>query len=159
MQEIFSSLDQLDVSYTVHEHPPVYTCEEADVHYTNIKGARSKNLFLRDKKGKQHFLVTLEADKQVDLKGLASSLGEDKISFASEKRLLKYLNVTPGSVSPFGLIFDQETHVKFFVSKGLLQDETQLFHPNDNTKTLALSTDDFKSFIGSLSHQVTFLDL
>ena len=100
-----------------------------------MPGARPKNLFLRNKKGKLHYLVVLESSKTVDLLKVAEMLEDFKLGFASPDRLFTYLKTTPGSVSVFGLVFDIDNHVQVLVDKDLLNSELVHFHPNDNTKT------------------------
>ena len=87
MSDIYEVLAELGITFQKHEHPPVFTVEEADDHTGDLPGARTKNLFLRNKKGDRHYLVTLESRKPVDLKALRKMLGESSLSFASPERL------------------------------------------------------------------------
>jgi len=153
-KEVLSLLEKLNIAYTRHEHPPVYTVEEASRYYDGMKGAQCKNLFLRNAKGDRHYLVILEDSKRADLKGLAEKVGESKLSFASPRRLLKYLGVEPGSVSPFGLIHDLEKEVVVVIDKDLLQDEWINYHPNVNTATLTISVNDFMRFLEYCGNRV-----
>src|SRR5437660_12439680 len=82
-----------------HPHPPVMTVEESERLVPKLPGAKTKNLFLRDKKGSRHFLVTVPHDLAVDLAGLGGALGVGRLGFASPERLAKHLGITPGSVS------------------------------------------------------------
>jgi Ala-tRNA(Pro) deacylase len=107
-QKVYRTLDKLDIPYVRHEHPPVYTVEEAEQHWENITGAHCKNLFLRNKKGNRHYLLVLDSSKRADLKTLEKQLGEDRLSFASPERLMRYLGLEVGAVSPFGLINDTQ---------------------------------------------------
>lgn len=145
--KVYEVLDELDISYRRHEHPPVFTVEEAEKHWTEITGAHCKNLFLRNKKGNRHYLVILEAAKVADLKLLNKLLGEDRLSFASEKRLMKYLGLETGAVSAFGLINDTENHVKVVIDEDLKKSDGVNFHPNVNTATVGLSFPDFEKFL------------
>ena len=92
-----------------HEHPPVMTVEESDRLVPRLPGAKTKNLFLRDKKGARHFLVTVPHDLAVDLNALGSALGAGRLGFASPERLAKHLGITPGSVSLLALVNDAAT--------------------------------------------------
>ena len=105
-QAVYDVLAELQIPFERHEHPPVFTVEEANQHWAGIDAAHCKNLFLRNKKGTIHYLVILEHRKQADLKRLVDRLGDDRLSFASPERLMTHLGLTPGSVSPFGLIND-----------------------------------------------------
>jgi Ala-tRNA(Pro) deacylase len=156
-EKVYEVLDELGISYTRHEHPPVYTVEEAEKQWTEIIGAHCKNLFLRNKKGNRHYLVILEASKVVDLKSLNNLLGEDRLSFASEQRLMKYLGLETGAVSAFGLINDKENHVKVVIDDSLKQAEAVNFHPNVNTATVGISFADFEKFLTWCGNTIRFL--
>lgn len=156
--QVKQALNQLDIPFTEYRHPAVFTVEEAEKHDRG-QGVDSKNLFLRNKKGTQHYLVILEGSKRLDLKKLAGLVNESDVSFASPERLMKYLILTPGSVSPFGLLNNTESEVNVIIDNDLLRHEWQGFHPNDNTATFVISTTDFKKFLGSLKNRVDYLTL
>lgn len=147
MQKIYDTLNQLHISYQEHTHPAVFTGAEAAQYYSHIPGAHVKNLFLRNRSGKKHYLVVVLDDKKIDIKNLSKLVSESQLSFASPERLLKYLQVTPGSVSALGLIFDTEKHIRVLVDVDLKNYTKISLHPNDNTKTLTLSLLDFKRFL------------
>jgi Ala-tRNA(Pro) deacylase len=155
MQEIYDALKQLAIPFTEYKHPPVFTTAEAEEHYKNVPGGVSKNIFLRNKKGTTHYLVVIEGSKTIDLNKLRAELNETKLGFASPERLKKYLNSTPGSVSPFGLLFDKEKEVKVIVDQDLLSFEQLHYHPNINTSTLVIAKDDLLKFIEWTGHEVT----
>jgi len=155
MPDIYQFLDQHQISYQQHDHPAVFTVAESQKYDFNVPGAKTKNLFLRNKKGSQHFLVVVQADKRVDLKALAKQLEvAGGLGFASEQRLFKYLGLTPGSVSPFGLINDTDHHVQVIIDQDLMLDDQIGFHPNVNTATLVISTEDFKKYLDVLENLV-----
>ncbi len=154
MSDVFKVLDQLGIAYDTYEHPAVFTVEEAKGHRLDEQYGENKNLFLRNQKGSRHYLVTLAASKSLDLKGLAEKINEDRLSFASERRMEKYLGVTPGSVSPFGLLNDTEAEVVYILDKDLWEYEKLGFHPNDNTRTLILATSDFRKYLDWLENEV-----
>ncbi len=155
--QVYEVLEQLGISYTRHEHPPVYTVEEAEKHWTTITGAHCKNLFLRNKKGNRHYLVILEASKVADLRALNRLLGEDRLSFASEQRLMRYLGLEPGAVSVFGLIHDAEDHVNVVVDEDLKKAGAVNFHPNVNTATIGISFSDFERFLSWCRNPARYL--
>ncbi len=157
-QTIHQILDDIGIAYQQYDHPPVFTVEEA-AKYDRGHAGHSKNLFLRNKKGNRHFLVVLGADKQVNIRDIADAVGENNLGFASPERLLKYLGLTPGSVSPFGLVNDTAKGVEVIVDNELLKSDNQGFHPNINTSTLILSTEDFKKFLSSTGNKVTYLEV
>ena len=144
---VAARLDALGIAYTRHDHPPVATVEEAVRHWADIPATHCKNLFLRNQKGDRHYLVIVEHAKRVDLRRLAEQIGDGKLSFASPERLKTYLGLTPGSVSPFGLINDSSRAVRVVI-EGDLKAATRLsFHPNINTVTLTIAGADFTRFL------------
>lgn len=158
-QKVYEVLEKLGISYDRHEHPPVFTVEEAERHWQNITGAHCKNLFLRNKKGNHHYLVVLEASKQVDLKVLTKKLGEDRLSFASAERLMRYLGLETGAVSPFGLINDDQKTVQIIMDSDLKKVSRLNFHPNVNTATVGISFADFEKFLSWCDHSVRYIHL
>ncbi len=156
-KKLYDLLDKLGIAYTRHEHPPVYTVDEAKAYWQDIPGVHCKNLFLRNSKGNRHFLVILEQSKRVDLKQLAEKTAAGKLSFASANRLEKYLGLETGAVSPFGLINDLNKEVEVVLDKDLLQSDRVNFHPNVNTATLTLSFADFKRFLDHCGQKILIL--
>ena len=146
-KKVYEVLKSLDIQFEVHQHPPVYTVEEAEEHWGDVKGTHCKNLFVRNKKGNRHYLVILESSKRADLKELNRQLGEDRLSFASPERMIRFLGLEPGAVSPFGLINDSGKEVQVVVDKDLRTADWVSFHPNVNTATLTLSFEDFERYL------------
>lgn len=164
MSDIYAVLDALNISYVRHDHEAAFTVEQAEQIYGQLEGGKTKNLFLRNKKGRRHYLLVAEQHQTVDLKALRAELGESSLSFASPERLMKYLGLTPGSVSPFGLINDKEQEVVVLLDKTLLDKSLQNmdplnFHPNINTATLSISQDDFLRFLGHCGNEVRTVEL
>lgn len=156
---IYEILKELNIKYKEYRHPAVYTCEESDKYHQNSDAGRSKNLFLRNKNGDKYYLIILESKKKVNLKELSVLLDEKKLAFASSEKLLKYLNLTAGSVSPFGLINDIDKEVVVIVDKDLLKYEKVGYHPNINTATLIISIDDFKKYLQWTGNTIVYLDI
>jgi len=156
---IYAALSALAIQYELFEHPPVFTAEEAALHWATIPGAPVKNLFLRNKKGDRHYLVILGIEKQADLRQLVKVIGDDRLSFGSPERLQRYLGVTPGSVSPFGLIHDATHSVRVIVDSDLKNAERLIFHPNDNTASLTISGADFARFLERQGNAVRWVRL
>jgi Ala-tRNA(Pro) deacylase len=152
-------LATLRIPFARFEHPPIATAEEGEVHWKNIDAAHCKNLFLRNQKGTQHYLVILEHTRRADLRAVADQIGDGKLSFASPERLMTYLGVTPGSVSPFGLINDPDRHVRVFLDRDLQRAPRISFHPNINTATLVLAAADFERFLADRGNPVRFIDV
>lgn len=151
---VVARLDELGIAYTRHEHPPVPTVEEAMRHWADIDATHCKNLFLRNQKGNRHYLVIVEHAKRVDLQKLADQIGDGKLSFASPERLMTHLGLTPGSVSPFGLINDHDHAVRVFLDRDLASAARLSFHPNINTVTLTIAAADFDRFLRSCGNAV-----
>ena len=154
--KVIQVLEELGIEYIRHEHPPVFTVEQAEKHWAEIRGSHCKNLFLRNKKGNRHYLVILLTSKQADLRALNNELGEDRLSFGSPERLKKYLGLEPGSVSPFGLINDRQREVIVIVDEDLKRADRVNFHPNVNTATLGISAADFERFLAWTGHSVRY---
>lgn len=153
-QKLYDLFEELEISYTRHEHPPVYTVDEAKQYWQGIEGAHAKNLFLRNNKGNQHYLIVLEESKTADLAGLSMKLAAGKLSFASERRLMDHLGLETGAVSPFGLINDQQKAVKVVLDRDLAKTELVNFHPNVNTATITLSYGDFEKFLSHCGNEI-----
>lgn len=141
-QEVIDFLSEKQIPFEKVDHEAVFTIEDMETLHLQEKGEICKNLFLRDQKGKKHFLVVLPHDKKVDMASLSDALGAGKLSFASADRLAKYLMLTAGSVSPLGVLNDAEKTVIVVIDKGLEGKERLGIHPNDNTATLFLSHKD-----------------
>jgi Ala-tRNA(Pro) deacylase len=153
-QQVYDALDALGISYRKYEHPPVFTGEEAAEHWAAIPATPVKNLFLRNKKGDRHYLVILEIGKQADLRDLVKIVGDDRLSFGSAERLMACLGVTPGSVSPFGLLNDARKSVRVIVDEDLRSAERLIFHPNINTASVTIAPADLERFLGSRGNTV-----
>ncbi len=156
-KKVYEALDRLGIAYSRLEHPPVFTVEQAEKHWGSITGAHCKNLFLRNKKGNRHYLVILESLKSADLKALTKQLGEDRLSFASPERLMRYLGLEPGAVSPFGLINDSQKEVRVIVDQDLKNAERINFHPNVNTATVGIDFTDFEKFLAWCVNSIRYL--
>jgi Ala-tRNA(Pro) deacylase len=155
--QVYATLDALGIAYEVHEHPPVFTGEEAAEHWNGIAGARVKNLFLRNKKGDRHYLVMLDIGKHADLRQLVRVIGDDRLSFGSAERLMTHLGVTPGSVSPFGLIHDRAHVVHVIIDEDLRRAERLILHPNINTASVAIGAADFARFLETRGNVVKWV--
>jgi Ala-tRNA(Pro) deacylase len=158
-QAVLAHLTKLGIAFERYEHPPVPTVEEAERHWAGIDAAHCKNLFLRNQKGNRHYLVIIAHSKRADLRAVAGQIGDGKLSFASPERLLTHLGVTPGSVSPAGLINDREHHVRVYLDRDLRTAKRISFHPNVNTVTVTVSFADFERFLSDCRNHIGFLDV
>lgn len=142
-EEIYSFLKQNNIKFEVDEHIPVFNMRDlkkVSLKYPNYDG---KNIFLRDDKKRNYYLVTILGNKKVDLKKFRIDNGLRPLSFASNIELDTYLKLTPGSVTPLGLLNDKEKIVKFYIDKEFFKDPFIIgVHPNDNSATVWLNVND-----------------
>jgi Ala-tRNA(Pro) deacylase len=157
--KVIHTLETLSIPYKIYHHPPAPTIEEARKYWKDIEAAHCKNIFFRNHKGNRHYLVIIEHKADLAIHDLEKRLKQGKLSFASEKRMKKYLGLLPGSVSPFGLINDHENHVHVFFDENLKSAKTISFHPNLNTYSVVISFDDFMRFMDWTGNSYEFLSL
>ena len=155
---LIARLAELDIPVSTVTHPPVFTVEEAKSLRGILPGGHSKNLFLRNKKGKQWLLVC-EEDRAVDLKAFSDRIGSGRLSFGSADRLMAALGVIPGAVTPFALINDTAGAVQPVLDAGLLAHEVLNFHPLNNGMTTAIGRDGLLRFIEACGHTPQIVDL
>ncbi len=155
--DIYEFFAEHQIEYERHDHPPVYTCEESNRLVPKLPGAKTKNLFVRDQKGKRHFLISVPDEKSVDLKALASVLGVNKLSFGSEKRLKKYLALKPGAVTVLAAMNDTDEAVQVVIDQELWKAEALLYHPLVNTSTVVISRENVERFLEAASHKPRIL--
>ncbi len=146
-QEVRAFLDEKGIQYEWVEHKAVFTIAEMEELGLESMDEIAKNLFLRDQKGKRHFLVVIKGEKQANLKELGELLGVGKLSFASEERLEKYMGLKKGSVSPLGILNDTDCAVEVFFDSDFVNMEKIGVHPNENTASVYLSAKDLLEII------------
>ena len=154
---VYERLNALGIAFTRYEHPPVATVEEAEQHWAGIDAMHCKNLFVRNQKGTRHYLIILRHSKKADLRAVADQIGDGKLSFGSPERLMTHLGLTPGSVSPFGLIHDRNHRVRVVIDRDLKSADRVSFHPNINTVTLTIACRDFEKFLADCSNPVQYV--
>ena len=150
-------LDEQGIVYEKMEHKAVFTMEEMDEAGISDKGGVAKNLFLRDGKGRNHFLVVVPEAKRVNLSDLSAQLNASKLSFASADRLEKYLGVVQGAVSPLGILNDESHVVEVVFDRDLCHAKKVGIHPNDNTATVWLSFKDLKKIIEKQGNPISYI--
>jgi Ala-tRNA(Pro) deacylase len=153
--QVENFLEQNGIEFIKHEHPAVYTCEEADLYRGELKGMACKNLFLTNKKRNKFYLYILPANKKSDLKSLSEEVSESKLTFASPEEMKEKLNLEPGSVSPFGLLNENAGDVVLLVDREVVDSDIVSFHPNRNTATLEITKPMFQKFLGLLKNEIT----
>jgi len=141
----------LALSYQLHEHPPLRTVEDSQNHRGEMTGGHIKNLYLRDRK-KNNYLVVAEETKDIDLKTLSDAIGAARLSFGSSDRLMEFLGVRPGAVSPLTLYNDHDHNVRLVMDKSLYDYDEINVHPLVNDKTLTMKIADLDTFLEKTGH-------
>lgn len=156
-EQVLARLSALDVAHHTVEHPALRTVADSKRHRQDPNGGYSKNLFLRNKKGRM-WLVTLHEDRVIDLRRLGAHIGAGRISFASPQRLMHYLGVVPGAVTPLAVINDRTRQVSAVIDSKLLQYDKLHFHPCDNSRTTTLSCDGLLRYMSDCGHPPQQID-
>ena len=159
MEKFYQFLADHHIEYERHDHPAVYTVEEAERLVPPLPGAKSKNLFFRDKKGNRHFLVVVSAKKRVNIKALPDVVGSTRLTFGSPRRLEKYLGVEPGAVTLMAIFNDADQNVEVFIDRELWESKAFNFHPLVNTSTLVISRKNLQRFIDATGHAIQVVDV
>lgn len=156
-QRLLQRLEEWGITLEMHRHPPVFTVDEARVHVGHLPGGHCKNLFLKDKKDKL-WLVTVLDERRVDLNALAKRLGAGRLSFGKPPLLAEILGVTPGSVTPLGVINDRAQRVSVVLDQALMRCEQINCHPLQNDATVVMSSADLLRFFRATGHEPLELD-
>lgn len=152
-EKLSNWLFERNIKYTLHTHKAVYTVAEAKEHSGTIPGMHCKNLFLYSSKGKLYYLVTLPAEKAINLLDLSKNLSLKKLSFAKQEDLFTILHLEPGAVSPLGLINDTSSVVTYLIDNEVWEAPIVNFHPNINTETLEILKEDFHRIVESIGNR------
>ncbi|MBR3367668.1 MAG: prolyl-tRNA synthetase associated domain-containing protein [Lachnospiraceae bacterium] len=156
-RETLAYLTAQGIAYEVTEHPAVYNMEEAARVALPYPEADAKNLFVRDDKKRHYYMITVRGDKRVDLKAFRKQYGLRSLSFASPDELMEILGLVPGAVTPLGLLNDQERKVELYL-------DTEFtgrigVHPNDNTATVWMDTQDLVRLLREHGSKVISADM
>ena len=157
--KVYNYLNSNNIEYTTYEHPEAPTIEIARQYWHADGSKHCKNLFFRNHKGNRHYLVVFDCNQSLAIHDLEQRLKQGKLTFASEKRMEKYLGLKPGSVSPFGLINDTENHVHLFLDKNLLNETSLGFHPNDNRATVVITQNEFQRYLKLVGNSYEYIEL
>ena len=171
-KKVLDFLEGHGIPYELHTHPPLFTIEEGLRYWKDLDCTHCKNLFFRNHKGNRHYLVSMECHKDLDIHSLEQKIHECKLSFASEERMVRCLDLHPGSVSAFGLINDIDIHsanpkelfpnghrVKYYLDKDLLQAEKLSFHPCENTSSVVVQRDGLLRFLEIWGGEVEWIEI
>ena len=153
-KELIQFLDEKGIQYEITEHVPVFTIEEmleAKLPYPEII---AKNLFVRDDKKKNYYLISVQEERKINLKEFQEQFGTRKLSFASENDLMAIMGLIKGAVTPFGLLNDEEKKVHFYIGKEFIGGKIGI-HPLENTATVWMKTDDLINMVQEHGNPVT----
>ena len=158
-QDIYNYLDSRGINYEITEHKAVFNMDEMTQVDLPYPEADAKNLFVRDDKKRSYYLITVRGNKRVDLKDFRKVHSTRPLTFASPDDLEEHLGLTPGSVTPLGLMNDEKAEVKFFIDRSFLSEPGIIgVHPNDNTATVWLKAADLIDIIKEHGNAVEAAD-
>lgn len=159
-QEVYDFIKSKNIWHEITEHEAVFNMDELSKIEVPYNDCDAKNLFVRDDKKENYYLITVKGNKRVDLKEFRKRYDVRPLSFASAEDLIKYLNLIPGSVSPLGLLNDKERKVKFYLDDSFFKDDKIIgIHPNDNTATVWLKVDDLINIIKEHGSKIEIINI
>ena len=168
-EQVLTYLTEHQIPFSCYNHPEGKTIEEAKRWWKDDGSVHCKNIFMRNHKGTQHYLICFDCDHDLAIHDLEQRLkasllaagknSPGKLSFASPERMMRYLGLEPGSVSPFGLINDLEHHVHLFLDEKLLLADKLSFHPNDCRGTVVIDRGDFERYLSIVGNSYEYLTL
>ena len=157
-EDLFRLLDELGIAHETREHEAAYTVEDARRLRGLIPGGHTKNLFLKDKKGRL-WLVVADEETKVNLKQLHRRIGAARLSFGKAELMEEVLGVKPGSVTPFALMNDAEGRVSVVLDARMMEQDPLNFHPLENTATTTISRDGLLEFLRATGHESVIVDV
>jgi len=159
-KQIYEYIKNKQIWYEITEHKAVYSMSEISEVEIPYPESDAKNLFVRDDKKENYYLITVRGNKRVNLKEFRKENNTRPLSFASEKELKEIIQILPGSVSPLGILNDTENKVKVFIDKEFVE-KTDIIgiHPNDNTATIWLKTKDLINIIKEHGNKVELVEI
>ncbi len=157
-EDLFALLDELGIAHETREHEAAFTVEDARRLRGLIPGGHTKNLFLKDKKGRL-WLVVAEEDREVNLKQLHRRIGAARLSFGKAELMEQVLGVRPGSVTPFAVMNDREGRVTVVLDEAMMAHEVLNFHPLENTATTSISSQGLLKFLRATGHEPLLADV
>lgn len=156
--KLFEIFDKLDIKYDMVEHPAAETTEEADRYIEGKEGARTKNLFMANRKDRQYYLIVMDDQKMISMKDYNKLLDEKGMHFVQPEKILEILDQEVGIISVFGLINTDED-IKVIFDKDMIdENEIMTFHPDDNTKTVFLKNEDVFKFVKNSGYDYQIFD-
>lgn len=157
-EELLNVLAQIGIDYTNHEHPAVYTVEEADRHHEGIDGVHSKNLFFKDRKKNLILIVTL-SDKPIKIKDVEKKIDVKGLTFGKPELLAEVLGVIPGAVTPLAVINAKNHDMRVILDEEMMEHDLLNFHPLVNTATTTIRSKDLMKFMEHCNQAVEIIRL
>ena len=139
-QKVKDKLDELGIEFDEVEHPPAFTTEQADSYIEGLEGVRTKTMFLTNKKKTQYYLLIMDDQKTLDMDDFKEQVGANRIRMASAESLAEKMQLPAGTVSPFGLLNNEEKDILVYFDQDIVSEEIMTFHPNTNEKTIFIKT-------------------
>ena len=159
-QEIYDFIKSRDIWHEITEHEAVFNMEELSKIEVLYPEYDAKNLFVRDDKKRNYYLITIKGKKRIDLKEFQKKNNTRNLSFASTNDLMNIMGLKPGAVTPLGLLNDKELKVKFYIDKECMKDKHIIgVHPNDNTATIWLKVEDLIEIIQEHGNEVNIVEI
>ena len=149
-QQVANKLQELGITFDVEEHPPVFTTEQADSYIEGMEGVRTKSMFLTNRKKTQYYLLIMNDKKRLDMDDFKVQVGADRIRMASLDSLAEKMTLPAGTVSPFGLLNNEEKDILVYFDKDIVSEDIMTFHPNTNEKTIFIESKDLFRFLESI---------
>lgn len=158
-KKVYAYLKNISIDCVAYRHEAAPTTEHVAQLDQLIQGRHCKNLFLRNSVGDQLFMLIAPYNKAIDTKIVARTIGSTRLSFADAQKMKFYLDLEPGSVSPFGLMNDEENVVQVLLDKDICQYAYINFHPNVNTATLSLAFKDFEKYLNDVGNKWRVIEI
>ena len=155
-QQVANKLQELGITFDVVEHPPVFTTEQADSYIEGMEGVRTKSMFLTNRKKTQYYLLIMDDKKRLDMDDFKVQVGADRIRMASLDSLTEKMTLPAGTVSPFGLLNNEEKDILVYFDKDIVSEDIMTFHPNTNEKTIFIKSKDLFRFLESIGFNDNF---
>lgn len=152
-------LNTIGIQFKIVEHEPAYTTEEADKYIEGHDGVRTKTMFICNKKKTNYYMIIMDDSKRLDMNKFKEIVSEKQMKMASEEALKEKLGIKPGMVSPFGLLNNDEKDVKIYMDKEIITEEIMTFHPNDNTRTLFITTKGLFKYFENIGYEINIIEL
>ena len=157
--KVANKLQELGITFDVVEHPPAFTTEQADSYIEGMEGVRTKSMFLTNRKKTQYYLLIMDDKKRLDMDDFKVQVGADRIRMASLDSLAEKMTLPAGTVSPFGLLNNEEKDILVYFDKDIVSEDIMTFHPNTNEKTIFIKSKDLFRFLESIGFTYKFLTL